>query len=80
MEEVDDEVVEEVGAEEVVEVNGEGATDHSSHLNMEDRVEGASEEEDGMVVVVEVVILLQMQEGNVKEALENPIIKVGEEP
>ena len=77
---MDDEVVEEEGAEEVVEVNGEGATDHSSHLNMEDRVEGALEEEDGMVVVVEVVILLQMQEGNVKEALENPIIKVGEEP
>ena len=46
---------------------------------MEDRVEGAVEEEDGMVVVVEVVILLQMQEGNVKKALENPIIKVGEE-
>ena len=64
--------------EEGVEINREGATDHSSHLNMEDRVEGALEEEDGMVV--EVVILLQMQEGNVKEALENPIIKVGEEP
>ena len=48
---------------------------------MEDRVEGALEEEDGMVVeIVEVVILLQLQEGNVKEALENPIIKVGEEP
>ena len=50
---------------------------------MEDRVEGALEKEDGMVVVVEVVeevILLQMQEDNVKEALENPIIKVGEEP
>ena len=72
--EVDDEVVEEEG----VEIDREGATDHSSHLNMEDRVEGALEEEDGMVV--EVVILLQMQEGNVKEALENPIIKVGEEP
>ena len=72
--EVDDEVVEEEG----VEINREGATDHSSHLNMEDRVEGALEEEDGMVV--EVVILLQMQEGNVKEALENPIVKVGEEP
>ena len=43
---------------------------------MEDRVEGAVEEEDGMVVV----ILLQMPEGNVKEASENPIIKVGEEP
>ena len=46
---------------------------------MEDRVEGAIEEEDGMVVVLE-VILLQMPEGNVKEASENPIIKVGEEP
>ena len=73
---MDDEVVEEEGAEEVVEVKGEVWTDHSSHLNIEDRVEGAVEEEDGMVVV----ILLQMPEGNVKGASENPIIKVGEEP
>ena len=77
---MDDKVEEEEGAEEVVEVNRGGATDHSNHLNMEDRVEGVLEEEDGMVVVVEVVILLQMQEDNVKEALENPIIKVGGEP
>ena len=34
---------------------------------MEDRVEGAVEEEDGMVVVLE-VILLKMPESNVKEA------------
>ena len=47
---------------------------------MEDRVEGALEEEDVMAVVVEVIILLQLQEDNVKEALENPIVKVGEEP
>ena len=60
---MDDEVVE----EEVVEVKGEVRTDHSSHLNMEDRVEGAVEEEDGMVVVLE-VILLKMPESNVKEA------------